>query len=338
MIIFIDPARAITECESQAGLQKKHYYHRFWCSKLYIYIACLPRNVDKAVKSYLNEKKTKMLLVVGAMAIGVLAAIFVGSFPPTTRAIAQESDLQHPMMQNNSILKPTVSTAGTASTNVKPDKVSVTVGVETNGTTAQEAASRNSDLMDQVIAALKGLGIEDEQMSTSSYSVFPVYESTQPEQVCPETYPPPPECIPKQEIVGYRASNSLTVTLDVEDTAGVDAGKVIDTAVEAGANNVGGVFFFLSEERQGEIRDNLIKDAIANAKHRADIAADAVGQTVSGVHSINLNEVYFPVFFGKSATSEDLDASAPTQVLPGEQQVTTTVNVVYYMSDILAAP
>lgn len=53
----------------------------------------------------------------------------------------------------------TVSTSGTATTKVKPDKFSVSVGVETNGATAQEAASTNADLMAKILAALKDLGI-----------------------------------------------------------------------------------------------------------------------------------------------------------------------------------
>ena len=41
---------------------------------------------------------------------------------------------------------PTVSTSGTSTTEVRPDQASVTVGVETNGTTAQEAVSQNANL------------------------------------------------------------------------------------------------------------------------------------------------------------------------------------------------
>ena len=71
-------------------------------------------------------------------------------------------------------VRSTVSTSGTATTKVQPDKFSVTVGVETNGTTAQEAADRNAAAMEQVISALRELGISEENISTSNYSVYPV--------------------------------------------------------------------------------------------------------------------------------------------------------------------
>jgi uncharacterized protein YggE len=89
-----------------------------------------------------TNKNAKIALVAGILAIGLLAVALVGSFPLANRAATQETELQHPLLNNNTSVKPTVSATGTATTSVKPDKVSVTVGVETNGTTAEEAAQR----------------------------------------------------------------------------------------------------------------------------------------------------------------------------------------------------
>jgi uncharacterized protein YggE len=218
-----------------------------------------------------------------------------------------------------------------ATTKVKPDKYSVSVGVETNGTTAQEAASANSDLMAKVLAALKGLGIQENQISTSNYNVYPVYDNSYPSKPCIDIYPQPPECQPKQIITGYRASNSVTVTLDA--SGNIDAGKVIDAAVGAGATNVNGVYFFVSQDLQEQVRDSLIKEAIQNARHRADVAASALGVTVSGVQSINLNDVYFPYFSKGFDAAVPAAQGAPTQILPGEQEVSTSVSAVFYFSD-----
>jgi uncharacterized protein YggE len=208
----------------------------------------------------------------------------------------------------------------------------VTVGVETNGTTAQEASSSNANATAEILAALTALGIPEEQISTSNYNVYPVYsqQPAQPQEVCIMIYPPPPECQPNQDIIGYVASSSLTVTLDVDGE--IDGGQVIDTAIEAGANTVNGVFFFMSSERQEEVRDGLIGDAIASARHRADVAATAVGMEVVGVKAINLNDVYFPFFTSGLDTSFREGAAEATQLMPGEQEVTMTVSVVYYLS------
>jgi uncharacterized protein YggE len=227
----------------------------------------------------------------------------------------------------------TVSTSGTATTEVRPDQLSVTVGVETNSTTAQEAVILNANLTTQLVAAVRGLGINEDQIETSSYSLSPIYEYILPPQPCIEIYPPPPGCETRQEIIGYRASNTVTVTLDV--TAELNAGQVIDAAIGAGANRVDGIVFFISQDRQQQIRDTLIRDAIASARQRANIAAEALGMTISGVQSATLNPIDFPVYsvdLREGAAAQAESVSAPTPILPGQQEVSTTVSVVFYLS------
>lgn len=221
----------------------------------------------------------------------------------------------------------TASTSGTATSNVRPDKVTVTVGVDNNGATAEEAASQNADLVAAVIDTLEALGIDESQMSTSQYSVYPQYTYTDAVNACRvmEGYPVPPECYVESEITSYKASSSISVTLDVEGD--VSAEQVIDAAVGAGANTVSGVYFFLSPEMQEQVQQGLIEDAIANARHRADIAAGAVGMHVSGVKSISLDNVFFPPFY---ARAEELSS---VQLLPGQHQVSATVQVVFRMSE-----
>jgi uncharacterized protein YggE len=110
---------------------------------------------------------------------------------------------------------------------------------------------------------------------------------------------------------------------------------VIDAAVGAGANRVDAVVFFISPDRQQEIRDTLISDAIANARQRANIAAEALGMTISGVQSATLNPIDFPVFsvgLREGSAADASSVSAPTQILPGQQEVSTTVNVVFFLS------
>lgn len=225
----------------------------------------------------------------------------------------------------------TISTSGSASTTVKPDRFMISAGVETNGTTAQQAVASNANATAAVVEAIRELGVAERQISTSSYNLSPIYEPRENgDIVCPQIYPPPPECRPTgQNIVGYRAINTVTVTLDVDDEE-ISGGSVIDAAVEAGANNISGLSFFLSQERQQEVRDSLIQDAIANARHRADIAAQALGVQVSGVQSVVLSDMPFPIFSrGFDAASA---AGAPTPILPGEQEVTMMVNITFKLS------
>src|SRR5918994_3974649 len=235
-------------------------------------------------------------------------------------------------LNNDSAAPSTVSTFGTATTKVRPNQLSVAVGVETNATTAQEAVFQNANLTAQVILAVRGLGINENQIETSSYILSPIYEYIQPPQPCIEIYPPPPGCETRQEIIGYRATNTVTATLDVD--ADLNAGQVIDAAIGAGANRVDSIVF-LSQERQQEIRDSLIRDAIANARQRANIAAEALSMTISGVQSATLNPIDFPIYsvgLREGAAAEAESVSAPTPILPGQQEVSTTVSVVFYLS------
>lgn len=269
-----------------------------------------------------TNNKSILALIAGILAIGMVAASIVGGQQLSARAQVSPDPATSSEQQVEETVKSVVSTSGTATVKVDPDKVTVTIGVETDGLTAEEAASKNAELMEKVLAALKELGITDDQVSTSWYSVYPTYEYRSPP--CIEIFPQPPECAPKNEIAGYRASNSLSVTLDADG----DVGKVIDAAVAAGANTVSGAYFFVSEERQQELRDGLIEKAITNARSRADKAADAVDMNVTGVKSIELNDVFFPVIY-KDFAAEASGQSTP--ILPGEQQISLTVQVTFFM-------
>jgi uncharacterized protein YggE len=280
--------------------------------------------------------KLKALTTIAVLTIGVLAATMFASQALSTASAQSNEDTDNE--------RPTVSTSGMATIKVDPDKVSVSVGAETDGATSSEAVSKNAELMDKIIAALQGLGITDDELSTGYFSVYPVYEYQYPPCILneggrmsegnssdagaarPAIYPPPYDCQPQSVITGYKATNSLTVTLD----GGVDVGEVIDTAVEAGANNINGAYFFVSTERQEDLRESLIEEAIANARSRADKGAQAVDMSITGVKSINLNDVYFPMYYERSAVSEAAVGS-PTPILPGEQEITMTVQVTYFI-------
>lgn len=288
-----------------------------------------------------NSSK-KAIMLAGILAAGVAAVLIANQMQnataqtaiggnQTTAAVTNAPVSANTTSPTNATLtgRSTLSTSGTATTSVQPDKFTVTAGVETNSTTAQGAAEANAKTMDGVIAALKKLGVQDNQTSTSNYSLYPIYEARPTGKVCPDIYPPPPGCQPGQVITGYKASNTLSVTLDVNGK--IPAGSVIDAAVGAGANNVNGVSFFLSQAKQQEVRDSLIQQAVANARHRADIGASAVGTQVTGIQSMSLNEAQFPVFAGAEAAP-----AAPTQIMPGEQDVTTTVSITFYIGSATA--
>lgn len=123
---------------------------------------------------------------------------------------------------------------------MQPDKFMVTAGVTANSKSAEEAVNANAEQMAGVIDALVGLDIAEEQIGTSNYQLVAVYDGGQRESdTCITIFPPPPGCQPGEQVItGYRVTNTVSVTLDVNGT--ISAGDVVDTIVEAGANTVDG--------------------------------------------------------------------------------------------------
>src|SRR6202043_4048289 len=122
-----------------------------------------------------------------------------------------------------------ISVSGEATVSVAPDLAQIEAGVTSDAKTAREASDANNAAMGKVLLALKGAGTAEKDFQTSRLSL-------QPESAPNRTPPSAPT------IVGYRASNHVTVRLhDVTRVA-----SVIDTMVAAGANDIGGINFSVS--------------------------------------------------------------------------------------------
>src|SRR5262249_9993198 len=124
----------------------------------------------------------------------------------------------------------TLTANGDGMVRATPDIAVVTVGVVTNDKTAAAALSANSTDMNRVIAAMKEAGIADQDIGTSGFYVNPLY-------------PPEREQSKAQLVIGYRVTNELRVT--VRDFA--KAGPILDKVISAGAEQVNGVSFELSD-------------------------------------------------------------------------------------------
>ena len=213
----------------------------------------------------------------------------------------------------------TVSSTGSATTSVSPDLVTVQFGVDTEAKTAQDAISSNSQMMNTVVSAVENIGITKDEISTAGFSIYPVYEDSVPDQATG---------IHKSVLTGYRTSNTLYVK-----TAKLSmAGNIVDTAVSAGANRVDNISFSLSPEKEQSIQDDLLSKAVLNAKSRAEKAIDPLGQKIIGVKMVNLSDLNAPpplVYYGAMAPMADKS----TPIFMSNQQVTTTVSVIFLIGD-----
>ena len=211
--------------------------------------------------------------------------------------------LAAPALAQTQTMPPAViSVTGEATVSVAPDLAQIDGGVTSEAKTAREASDANNAAMGKVLLALKGAGIEEKDFQTSRLSLQP---QSAPNRTGPSA------------IVGYRASNRVTIRLrDVTKVAGV-----IDTLVAAGANDIGGINFTVSQA--SKLLDEAREQAIADARRKAEIYAKTAGVTLGAPLSISEEGNAAPVPYRKMAAG--MAASAP--VAQGEETLQVTVSV-----------
>jgi uncharacterized protein YggE len=198
---------------------------------------------------------------------------------------------------------PVISVTGEATISVAPDQAQIDAGVTSEAKTAREASDANNAAMGKVLLALKGASIEEKDYQTSRLSLQPQYA---PNRAGPNA------------ITGYRASNRVSIKLrDITKVA-----NVIDTLVGAGANEIGGINFVVSQALK--VLDEAREKAVTDARRKAEIYAKAAGVTLGEPLSISEEgSAPQPVFRGKVAAP--MAITAP--VAPGEETLSVSAHV-----------
>jgi uncharacterized protein len=197
----------------------------------------------------------------------------------------------------------TVVVNATGSVEVVPDTVTLELGVSTAGTTAKGAMNANNDEAARVIAAIRSADISRDDIATEYVSLNPRTSEN------------------GDEIVGYTASNVVTVT--VHRLA--NAGAVIDAAVGAGANVVSGPS--LSRDDSDALYRDALKHAVAAAREKAEALGEAGHFTIGSISSVAEGREYEPMpVYDRAALA------AATPIEPGTQKVTASVTVTFTIS------
>ncbi len=200
-------------------------------------------------------------------------------------------------------LSPRLTVVGTAEAEAAPDLARFSAGVQAEAVRAQEAFAATGAAMQAILAALAAEGIAPEDVQTSQVSVEPLWtdgSSAQP------------------RVRGYVARNLVTVR--VRDMARL--GPVIDAAGLAGANTVGDIAFEATAPR--EALDAARRAAVADARARAELLAEASGVTLGRVLSIREQGGAMPgPMFARAEMAMD------TPVAPGMISLGAQVEIVY---------
>lgn len=204
----------------------------------------------------------------------------------------------------------TVSVRGEAEFTVAPDMVKLDLGVETQAETAENALSDSSNAARQIMTALGERGVDPMDVQTQGLSLSPIYNFSQDD-------------IEGREISGFRSSIILRVVLrDLEHL-----GEIIASVTENGANRIENIEFGLQND--AELRNEVRRQAVADALSRADLYAAALGTSVQGLFS--LSETAFSVRSPQIALDVVgfKNAAASVPIARGEITIGVSVEVTF---------
>lgn len=229
----------------------------------------------------------------------ILALLAVGLLVLNTKATPI-------MQQNQPEEKNIIIVSGDGQAKTDPDMAVVSVGISKQSATAktaQESVNKTAAAIRD--AVLKVVG-DRKLIQTSGLSLFP--QSNQ-----------------NGKTIGYQASNMITIT--VNDIA--KAGDVVDAATDAGATNLNGITFGLRDPKKS--RAAALKDAVADAKSKADALAEALGVTITEIVQVmegGSNYNPYPVQF--KAAAMEMRSGAPIEA--GQVELGASVTIKYRFS------
>lgn len=205
--------------------------------------------------------------------------------------------------------KSVISVTGSETVKVRPDRARVQFSIETQADTAKKAQSENDDEINDLVDTLEDLGVSDDDITTSNYSLYPKYDYSDGGD---------------GTIVGYTLNCTLLV--DDQDADGVSA--IIAGCSDAGITSISGLEYYCDDDTDSY--NDALKKAIADAQTKAEAVAEAtdskLGSIVSITETTDGNTSEPDTYY--NFESEDAIAQSVT-IFPDDVDVTAKVTVVY---------
>lgn len=202
-----------------------------------------------------------------------------------------------------------------------PDLAILSLGIEAQATTVEEARTQAAKAMTKVIEALKAHGLGDREIQTRYLSIQPVTEWVDAKNGRGG----------RQVIIGYKVTNNVTAKIRKLDTVGT----VIDDVARAGGDltRVQGVSFTIEDPKplQVRARELALKDALAKAQQIAAVMSVTLGKPTYIAESGGAVPVRYEGAVLK-AMPAPAAAEPPTPVSPGEMEISLSVQVTFAIS------
>ncbi len=202
----------------------------------------------------------------------------------------------------------TVSFMGEGKVKAEPDTAKVDIGLVTEGKDTITVQNENSSKMNAVIKFLKEMGVGEEDIKTSNYSLSPRYEYNKG----------------RSSLVGYVLNQNLTVTVRKLDKIG----EILDGSVKNGANRIDSVSLFV--DKPEELKNKAREEAVKQAKEKAIATSKIAGFNLGRL--VNFSEDFSgepPIFY--EALGKGGRAAQATQIKPGTQEIKVNVTLTYLL-------
>ena len=210
----------------------------------------------------------------------------------------------------------TIAVSGMAEQEVAPDMAYIDVGINVRADDAETARTQEAQIASQIRRALLGLAITDNDLQNTSYYLYQEY---------------------KVDRNGVRTADKYVLDSSIKVTV-KDLDKlsqVIDNVVEAGATNISNITYALST--QNIIQRQLLATAVANARDKAAVVANAASRTLGNMLSADINSfdggtiVAYGANKLRSTTNLAEDGVA-TKLSPGKIKLNARVQVVFSLN------
>ncbi len=213
-----------------------------------------------------------------------------------------------------------LTTSGIASINAEPDTAMLILAIETENKLLNQALKENTEKARKVTGEIKKIIGKNDSIKTTGFNVNPVYNYDNKER--------------KSILSGYRVTN----TINIKTSKISDVGKIIDKAINCGANRANDLDFIV--EHKEKYSGDLLKKASEQAKQKAYATAEALGVTIKGIQRISTNfsnEAISPYFRQGTFAISDMEmknSSAAPPIEAGEVKLNATVTVDFIIENL----
>ena len=209
-----------------------------------------------------------------------------------------------------------ISVSATGEVYAKPDLALTTFSVVTEAESVENAMSENTEKMNNVIDFVKSQGVQDKDLKTTAFNIYPRYEwcdGSSSVRPCP---------LSRRILVGYEVSQSLQVKIrDLDKT-----GEIIQGAAQNGVNQMGSLQFTV--DNQDMLKAEARAKAIEEAKEKAKTLASQLG-----IRLVRISSFYesgqSPIYYMALEDAEAGGKGGGAQIETGENKISVTVNITY---------